>query len=169
MRLDSVERIARGLNDSEVRFIVVGGLAVVAHGYGRQTQDLDLVIQLEPGSIHRAFKALAKLGYRPRVPVTADEFADPRRRAQLIADKGMMVLGFHSDRHRETPVDLFAAEPFDFAAEYAAALVEEVAPGVPVRIVRLEVLLRLKRGAGRPQDLADIAELTQLDRGEGNG
>ena len=169
MRLDSIERIARALNDSGVRFIVVGGLAVVAHGYGRQTQDLDLVIQLEPGSIRRAFDALGKLGYRPRVPVTADAFADPRRRAQLIADKGMMVLGFHSDRHRETPVDLFAAEPFDFAAEYAAALVEEVAPGVPIRFVRLEALLRLKRGAGRPQDLADIAELTQLDRGEGNG
>ena len=81
----------------------------------------------------------------------------------------MMVLGFHSERHRDTPVDLFATEPFDFNAEYATALVEEVAPGAPVRIVRLEALLRLKRGAGRPQDLADIAELTQLDRGEGNG
>ena len=99
---------------------------------------------------------------------TADAFADPRRRAQLIADQGMVVLGFHSERHRETPVDLFATEPFDFNAEYAAPLVEEVAPGVPVRIVRLEALLRLKRGAGRPQDLADIAELTQLERGPGN-
>ena len=56
---------------------------------------------------------------RPRVPVTADAFAVPRRRAQLIADKGMMVLGFHSERHRDTPVDLFATEPFDFNAEYA--------------------------------------------------
>ena len=37
MRLDSVEGIARGLHDSEVRFIVVDGLAVVAHGYGRGT------------------------------------------------------------------------------------------------------------------------------------
>ena len=136
---------------------------------GRQTQDLDLVIQLEPGSIHRAFEALAGLGYRPRVAVTADAFADPRRRAQLIADKGMVVLSFHSERHRETPVDLFATEPFDFDAEHAAALVEEVAPGVQVRIVRLQALLRLKRGAGRPQDLADIAELTQLERGQGNG
>ena len=41
----------------------------------------------------------------------------------------MMVLGFHSERHRDTPVDLFATEPFDFNAEYATALVEEVAPG----------------------------------------
>ena len=34
----------------------------------------------------------------------------------------MMVLGFHSERHRDTPVDLFATEPFDFNAEYATAL-----------------------------------------------
>lgn len=38
--------------------------------------------------------------------------------------------------------------------------------GVPVRIVRLDCLLRLKRAAGRPQDLADIAELRML-HGEG--
>ena len=165
MRLASLERIVRALNESEVPFIVVGGLAVVAHGYGRQTQDLDLVIRLEPGVVRRAFAALAALGYHPRVPVTADMFADPRRRAQLIADKRMMVLGFHSERHRETPIDLFAAEPFDFAAEYAAALVEEAAPGAPMRIVRLATLLRLKRAAGRPQDAADVAELTRLNRG----
>ena len=41
----------------------------------------------------------------------------------------------------------------------AAAQVEQLAPGVPVRILRLETLVRLKQEAGRPQDLADIAEL----------
>ena len=167
MRLASVERIVRALNAAEVPFIVVGGLAVLAHGYGRQTQDLDLVIRLEESVIRRAFAALAGLGYHPRVPVTADMFADPRRRAQLIADKRMVVLGFYSERHRETPIDLFAAEPFDFAAEYDAALREEAAPGAPLRIVRLATLLRLKRAAGRPQDLADLAELTRLNPAAG--
>ena len=87
----------------------------------------------------------------------------------MIADKGMMVLGFHSEQHRETPIDVFASEPFDFAAEYAAAMVEEIATGVPVRIVRLDALLQLKREAGRPQDVADVAELTQLHRQERDG
>ena len=159
MRLDSIERIARALNEREVPFIIVGGLAVVAHGYGRQTQDLDLVIRLQPGCIRRAFEALATLGYH----------ADPQRRARMIADKGMMVLGFHSEQHRETPIDVFASEPFDFAAEYAAAMVEEIATGVPVRIVRLDALLQLKREAGRPQDVAYVAELTQLHRQERDG
>lgn len=71
----------------------------------------------------------------------------------------MTVLDFQSDGHRETPVDVFVTEPFDFEAEYGSALVEEVAPGVPVRILRLEARLELKRAAGRPQDMADIAEV----------
>ena len=74
----------------------------------------------------------------------------------------MMVLNFHSDHHRETPVDMFVEEPFDFEKEYQAALVEDAAEGVPVRILRLSALVDLKRRAGRPQDLADIHELRLL-------
>ena len=139
-----------------------------AHGYGRQTADVDLVIQLAPTTVGKAFGGLDSIGYRPRVPVTAADLSDDERRARLTAEKGMTVIGFHSDAHRETPVDIFASEPFDFDAEYARALFEEAAPGVPVRIVQLDTLVRLKRLAGRPQDLADIAELALL-HGESNG
>lgn len=168
MKLASIEAISRALDQAGVPFIVVGGLAVVAHGYGRQTQDLDIVIRLQPENVLNAFRALASLGYRPRVPVTAERFADARQRSQWIAEKGMTVLNFHSDQHRDTPVDVFVAEPFDFSEEHRLAMVEEVAPGVPVHIVRLESLLRLKQAAGRPQDLADIAELRLL-HGENAG
>jgi len=165
VKIASIVSIARALNAAHVPFIVVDGLAVVAHGYGRQTVDLDLVIRLEPVVIRSAFAALAALGYQPRVPISAEGFADQRQRAQWIEEKGMTVLNFHSDQHAETPVDLFVAEPFDFAAEHDAAMVEEIAPGVPLRIMRLETLLRLKRPAARPQDLADLAEL-RLIHGE---
>jgi predicted nucleotidyltransferase len=168
MKLSSFEELVRTLNAASVPFIVVGGLAVNAHGYGRQTADVDLVIRLDASTIDNAFRALGSMGYRPRVPVTAADLSDATRRAQLTAEKGMTVIGFHSDMHRETPVDIFASEPFNFAAEYDRALVEEVAPGIPVRIVRLDTLLRLKRMAGRPQDLADIAELSLL-HGDSDG
>lgn len=168
MKLQSVEQVVRTLNEPQVPFIVVGGMAVVAHGYGRQTLDLDLIVRLDHETIRNTFRSLAEPGYQPRVPATAEGFADPAQRANWIADKGMTVLNFHSDRHRETPIDVFVTEPFDFEGEYRTALVEELAPGVPLRIVRLETLLRLKQQAGRPQDLADIAELRLL-HGESRG
>jgi hypothetical protein len=74
-------------------------------------------------------------------------------------------LNFHSDLHRDTPVDVFVAEPFDFAQEHRLALTEEIAPGVPMRVLRLSSLLRLKQAAGRPQDLVDIDELRTLHGG----
>jgi len=162
MKLASFEAIVRALDAAEVRFIVVGGLAVIAHGYGRVTRDVDLVIQLQPGAIASAFKALDALGYCPRVPISAAQFADAGLRAEWIRDKGMKVLNFHSDSHRETPVDLFITEPFDFEEEYRSALLQESSPGLAVRILRLESLLRMKAEAGRGQDLADIDELNLL-------
>lgn len=162
MKLASIESLVRALNDAEVPFIVVGGLAVVAHGYGRQTQDVDLVVRLRPDCIHAAFASLASLGYRPRVPVTPEMMSDASTRERLVRDRGMVVLAFHSELHPETPVDIFASEPFDFDAEHAAATVVEVSPGLRVRVVRLQTLLDMKRTADRPQDRADVAELTSI-------
>ncbi len=162
MKVASLEALVRALNDADVPFIVVGGLAVNAHGYGRFTQDVDLVVRLEPVHVLRLFGALSGLGYRPLVPVTAEGFADPGQRAHWVAEKGMTVLNFHSDAHQETPVDIFATEPFDFQVEHARALLVEVGPGLPMRVLNRNSLISLKRAAGRLQDLADVAELEQL-------
>jgi len=162
MKLSTFEEIVRVLDAADVRFIVVGGVAVVAHGYGRLTRDLDLVIQLEHDVAQRAFEALGSLGYRPTVPVTAEGLADPHQRQRWIEEKGMTVLNFHSDLHRETPIDLFVTVPFDFEEEYGSALIVEIAPGQDVRVVRLGTLLRLKDLTGRPQDVADAVELRDL-------
>lgn len=169
LKKQSFESVVKALNDAGVPFLLVGGMAVIAHGYGRSTQDLDLVVRLRAEAIRATFSALASLGYQPRVPISADQFADEALRKRWISEKGMMVLNFHSDLHPQTPVDVFVTEPFDFDAEYSAAMVSTIAPGVSVRVLRLESLLRLKREAGRPQDLADITELGLLHGDPGNG
>ena len=53
--------------------------------------------------------------------------------------------------------------PFDFEAAYGQALRRE-SGGVPMTFVGLNVLLALKRGAGRPQDLVDVAQLEALEQ-----
>ena len=154
--------IAAVLNHADVPFLVVGGLAVIEHGYGRNTFDVDLVIRLTPDAVERCFEALAQLGYQPSVPITAAQFADAAERRRLFEDKRMTVLNFWSDQHRETPLDIFVTEPFDFAAEYGRAEEREIATGLRVRIVSLPTLFEMKRAANRPKDLADIDELSLL-------
>ena len=61
MELSTFKSLMNALNQEQVRRLLVGGMAVVAHGYGRMTFDIDLVIQLSPDNILRAFKALASL------------------------------------------------------------------------------------------------------------
>jgi hypothetical protein len=58
VKLDSFEALAAALQDAGVRYLVAGGLAVGAHGYLRFTKDVDIVIQLIPDNIARAFSAL---------------------------------------------------------------------------------------------------------------
>lgn len=161
MKLGSFDLLVRALDEAGVRYLVAGGLAVNAHGYLRFTRDIDLVLQLDPQNILSAFAALEKIGYRPLVPVTAAELADAARRSGWIRDKGMTVLNFWCDRHRETPVDVFVTEPFPFDEEYSRALVKPLG-SVPVRFVSIPSLIRMKEIAGRPQDRIDIEYLRKI-------
>ena len=162
MQVTSVEAIFSALNRSGVEYLVVGGLAVNAHGYGRATFDIDLVVDLEPGNVRSLFQALAGLGFQPLVPVSADDFGDRSIRNQLRTEKGMVVLQFYSDQHRATRVDVFAHMPFDFKEESERAVCEEVKDGVPVRFVSLQTLIQMKEEAGRPKDLDDLEALRWL-------
>ncbi len=166
MKLADIEAVIRALDEAQVRYIVVGGLAVVLHGYSRATYDLDLVIQLKPSNILTTFKALKPLGYRPLVPVTPEQFADSDVRQAWIEEKGMKVLNLWSDAHRETNIDLFVMEPFDFNAEYGRAYVQEFIPGSKLRVASLDTLIAMKRAAGRAKDLADIEELQNIQESQ---
>jgi hypothetical protein len=159
MKLASLEAIVRALEHAGVRYLVAGGLAVNAHGYQRFTHDVDLVIQLNPGNLVSAFHALTSLGYQPLVQVSAEQFADEARMRHWISERGMQVLKFHSDRHRETPLNVVVTEPFDFDNEYAAVQKQELAPGLFVRFVSIPTLIAMKEVAGRPRDMDDIQHL----------
>ncbi len=159
MEVRSVEAIVRALNEAKVQYLVVGGLAVNAHGYVRLTRDVDIVLALEPENALRGLQALLKIDYHLAIPAQPEEFADAATREDWRKNKQMIVLKLWSDQHRRTPVDIFVYEPFDFRAETVRAQTWEVCPGVTAPVVSLPTLLAMKTQAGRPQDLIDIEEL----------
>lgn len=162
MKVSGLESIIRALNEADVRYLVVGGVAVNAHGYGRSTYDVDIVLALDPMNIAKAFSVLGTAGYTPVVHVTAEEFADRESRERWRKEKGMVVLPMTSDRHPDVPLDLFVTEPFEFSDEHDSAIWQELAPDLRIPVVRLETLLAMKRNSGRPKDLADLDELNLL-------
>ncbi len=168
MRFSSFDALVLALQAASVRYLIAGGLAVNAHGYLRFTRDVDVVVRLLPDNIARAFAALATLGYRPLVPVSAAQFSDAPTREAWIREKGMQVLQFWSDVHRETPLDMFVHEPFDFDEEYRRSLLKPLG-GTEVRFVTIPTLIRMKEAANRPQDRIDIEYLRKRLEQNGRG
>lgn len=165
----SVQVIIEALNGAGVRYLVVGGLAVVAHGHVRFTADIDLILDFDDDNLPRAMEVFAGLGFRPRAPVALHEFADAETRQAWIDDKGMTVFSLFSDDHPMTEVDLFVTDPIGFDDAYEGRVAMEVAPGVEATFVALDDLLRMKRSAGRPQDLVDVERLEELHGGGRHG
>ena len=94
-------------------------------------------------------------------PITAAQFSDATQRERWIRDKGMKVLQFWSDVHRETPIDVFVIEPFDFNGEFGQSTTKLLG-AVAVHFVSVPTLIRMKEVAGRAQDKLDIQELRTL-------
>ncbi|MGB2710371.1 MAG: nucleotidyl transferase AbiEii/AbiGii toxin family protein [Conexibacter sp.] len=149
--------LLRRLTDGGVDFLVLGGVAVIVHGYGRFTKDLDITYATNAANLERLGAVLVELGARLRgiaedVPFVPD-VRTLRRTTILTLD---------------TPdggLDLLAAP--DGAARYedmrARADVVDL-DGIEIRVVSLDDLLSMKRAAGRPQDVADIDALLTVNR-----
>jgi len=165
MKAASFELIVQALLAAKVRYLVVGGIAVNAHGYVRLTVDVDLLIQLEPSNIIAALKALETLGYRPTIPVTAEQFADSNNRDRWIQEKQMKVLKLHSDAHRETSIDVFVSDPLGFEEAYARTHLQAITPSLNAPVCSYQDLVKLKLLASRPKDLEDLDKLKKA-RGE---
>jgi Nucleotidyl transferase AbiEii toxin, Type IV TA system len=144
-----------------VRYVLVGGLAVLLHGIDRLTADIDLVVDLAPEQASRAVEALLGLGFRASAPVDARQFADQAVRERWRKESGMLVLSFWDPENRRPTVDLFADYPMDFELLFRDSLLLPLAT-TAVRVASLDHLISIKRAAGRPKDLEDADRLAEL-------
>lgn len=162
--------IFRTLNAEKVRYLVVGGVAVNLYGVLRATADLDLVIELTEEDILSFTRAMGKLGYKPRVPVKIEDFADPEKRRNWIEEKNMLVFSLHNPQFRLGNIDVFVDEPFDFDEAYARRHVIFI-DDIEIPLANIDDLIYLKKQASRNQDLADIEglEIIKHDREENDG
>ncbi len=149
------------LSEAEVSYVVVGGAAVVLQGHARMTVDLDLVLDLEPASVRAALDVLLGLGMLPRLPVDPYQFADPVVREQWRTERNLIVFSLYDPADPFREVDLFSASPLPWEELRSQARAVQLGD-IHVPVASLEHLITMKRAAGRPQDLADVAALERL-------
>lgn len=161
--IGEIERLLTQLTEAGVRYLVVGGVAVVLHGYLRATADLDLIVDLEPRNLAITVTVLERLGFRPRPPVALRDFADPEERARWVVEKNLQILSLW---HPEMPgfeLDLFVKLPFGFDESYARASIARLGTS-DVTVASIDDLVAMKRDAGRPRDQEDIDALLALKK-----
>lgn len=159
------ENVFRSLQTNNIRYAVAGGVALVLHGVVRFTADLDLIVDLERGNLRRFLRVIDELGYQPRNPVKADGLLNPATRAEWKQEKGMEVFSFVDPAQPMTLIDVFIEEKIPFR-EVMEGIVPVIAKGITIPVVSLTHLKRLKKAAGRPQDLADIEAIEALEKSE---
>lgn len=135
----------QSLNDNNVRYLVIGGYALAFHGHPRYTKDLDIWIDLDEGNADKVVRALDDFG-----------FASLELKAADFLESDMTIqLGYPPSRI-DLLIGLKGAD-FDEAYLNRKAVVID---GVPINVIDRVNLINLKREAGRPQDLADIDNLS---------
>jgi hypothetical protein len=155
------EDFFRPLNENGVRYVVVGGFAVVLHGHPRMTADIDLAVDLDPKAAALAIQTLTGMGLRPRVPVAPEAFADAAQRERWVEERGMRVFNLYDPNDPLRSVDLFVEHPIPFEELWARS--ELIAlPSGDVRVASIDDLIEMKRIAGRRQDSEDIEALEAL-------
>ncbi len=150
--------ILRELAAKRVEFVVVGGVAVQAHGYIRATADLDIVPRPSMVNLSRLGEALAELdaaAWRTPLPVAV---TDP----QLLKGAAVVSLATREGRLDLLQLAHVAGAPRSFDELRERALVVQL-DEIQVAIAGLDDLIRMKRAAGRAHDLTDIAALTRSD------
>jgi len=150
------------LNRQKVRYLVVGGGAVVLHGVVRMTADLDLFVAFEEKNLLKFTNALTMLGYRPKIPVKASDFADKSNREKWKKEKNMLVFSFYHLKRYQDHIDVFVYEPVGFEKAYKEREIM-TADLIKIPVISIKYLKKMKMIAARPQDLADIEALKQVE------
>lgn len=153
--------LVEALAARKVRFVIVGGVAVVLHGVPRTTFDLDVLLDLSPENVGAFVAVMVEQGLSPRAPVDALGLADPATRAAWVSEKHLKAFSF-ADSHGGI-VDVLLVAPLDYDA--AAADAEEITVrSATVKLASIPALIRLKEAAGREKDRSDIQALLVAQR-----
>lgn len=150
MTLDEVLKVVAALNRREVAYAVFGGIAVNLHGHARATEDLDLFVDPDRDNLVSLKAALREVYDDPDIDqIDVDELAGEYPAVRYVPPQGDSFL------------DILTRLGTAFRFEDLDVVTKDVR-GIPVRVVSLETLIRMKSDTVRLKDKADAEALRVL-------
>jgi len=135
--------------EHNVRFLIVGGYALAAHGLPRATGDLDAWVWINPENAQNIMRALNAFGFQ-NLSLTESDFS---------REDSIIQLGYPPFR-----IDILTSiDGVAFDQAWEKKVVVEL-NGMNVPFIGRDDLITNKKAAGRPQDIADVSRLTSEDK-----
>ena len=141
--------LLKALNEAKVRYLVVGGYAVIKHTEPRYTKDLDIWVSSDLENAKRTYSALQNFG-APLEGVTVDDFTN----ASIV---------YHMGRAPARIDVLMGLRGLDFESSWTNR-VDALFGDVPTQFLSPQDLVTNKRLVGRPQDLMDVESLLLAEK-----
>lgn len=135
------------LNKEEVEYLLVGGYAVILHGYRRSTGDLDIWVNVTAENLKRLIKAYLSFGL-PTSDISEDNF---------LRNSEMDVFTYGTP---PTCIEILKEVKgcrFDEAYKISKIYNED---GLQIRFIHINTLIEAKKASGRYKDLDDIEKLS---------
>jgi hypothetical protein len=132
------------LNEEEVKYLIVGGYAVIRYTEPRYTKDLDIWVSADRKNAERVYRALRKFG-APLINLSPEDFTQSGffytmglapQRVDIIFDMERLIFDESWERRAETDID-----------------------GITAHFISAEDLITNKEAVARYQDLADAEKL----------
>ena len=149
----TLSHLAADLNEHGIDYVVIGALALFAHGYPRLTEDIDLVLTSE--GLNKFHEQLIGLGYAPAFPGARKRLRSTRDGVRI----DVIASGEYPGDGKPKPVRF--PDPLEASIEIDG-----------VRFATLEKLIELKLASGmtapdRLKDLADVQEMIKIKNLDG--
>lgn len=152
-----VEGLLAALEKAEIRFVVIGGFAVGAHGYPRATKDLDIVPDPAPENLQRLASLLLDLNASVlgMEEFAGEEVVQPDAAGLEMGGNFVLVTN-----HGRLDIMQLVGPDLEYADLESAAVEDEVF-GHRVRFCGFDHLVAMKEAAGRPEDEIDLRRLRE--------
>ena len=141
------EKLLAKLVRAEVKFIIVGGVAVALNGFVRTTEDIDILIEASAGNVTRLLDELRNFGEGHARELSPADFSDSEGAIRIIED---------------FPLDVFTMMRGKRYADLVGSTKTTRIDDVEVRYLNSEALIALKSDSQRDQDRIDVSALRAL-------
>ncbi|MFH0770797.1 MAG: nucleotidyl transferase AbiEii/AbiGii toxin family protein [Candidatus Peregrinibacteria bacterium] len=158
--MDSYKRVFRALHEAEVRYLIVGGVAMNLLGCPRFTNDIDILLALDEENLHAMKKAMETLGYEQRVPLALDELGDEKKALALVREKNLLAYTFFNPNEPLYSIDVIVGPSLQFDRYRANQLHVDVW-GLSLPVVSIDDLIGIKKQSDREKDALDVATLLE--------